>query len=174
MEEWRDIDGYEGLYKVSNTGKVLRIKVGKATQPRLLKPQDTGICLSVVLHKDGKSLNHRVHRLVASAFIPNPECFPFINHIDGNHRNNFVDNLEWCTARHNAAHGMGRPVCIKEADTVKSFPSVSAAARYLGCHMANIYYYAKNNIPTKDGIYVTFADDLKSTYMSSGSDILNQ
>jgi len=174
MEQWRDVIGYEGLYKVSNLGNVMRIKVSVIATPRVLKLQDSGVCLTVVLHKDGKAVSHRVHRLVAAAFIPNPSSFPAINHIDGNYKNNSVDNLEWCTARHNAAHGMGRPVLVRNGDTIKSFTSVSAAARYLGCHMANIYYYAKNDIPTKDGIYVSFADDLKASYRTSGSDVLNQ
>lgn len=174
MEEWRDVVGYEGLYKVSNFGNVMRIKVSTIAVPRLLKLQDAGTCLTVILHKSGKAVSHRVHRLVATAFIPNSNSFPFINHIDGNYRNNATENLEWCTARHNAAHGMGRPVNIREGDKVTSFPSVSAAARYLGCHMANIYYYAKNDIPTKDGIYVSFADELKQMYRTSGSDVLNK
>lgn len=135
---------------------------------------DNGACFTVVLSKGGKRTKYKVHTLVAKHFIDNPNDYQYINHIDGNYRNNVVDNLEWCTLRHNAAHGMGRPIELLFGSIWKSFPSVSSAARFLGCHEANLYYYAKNNVPTKDGIYVRFADELKESYRTSGATVLNQ
>lgn len=112
-EIWKPVVGYEGIYEVSNTGKVKSIlrfvtsKVGK-TRPykeKILKPtfcnQGYG---RVTLFEDGKRVRHKVHRLVALAFIPNPENKPHVNHIDARTSNNSVYNLEWCTASENIKH----------------------------------------------------------------------
>ena len=118
-EEWKDIVGYEGLYKVSNTGKVMRLerevsgKCGSIRHKpaRLLKPSQggKGACkgngyLQVALIRDGKAKPTKIHRLVAEAFIPNPYLLPQVNHIDGNKLNNNVENLEWCDGYHNIRH----------------------------------------------------------------------
>lgn len=113
MEVWRDVKGYEGKYQVSNYGNVKSIErktkrndgvlytvLGKAK-----KPTKWGAGYEVVnLWKSNKQHMEYVHRLVAEAFIKNPENKPYINHIDGNKTNNNVDNLEWCTAHENADH----------------------------------------------------------------------
>ena len=105
MEIWRDIKDYEGLYKVSNQGRVksLKKKFGKQETETIMKPvmQWTGY-MRIGLIKDKKLKTHMVHRLVAQAFIPNPENKPIINHIDGNKANNDVDNLEWATFKENS------------------------------------------------------------------------
>lgn len=94
-EIWKDIKGYEGLYKVSNTGKVFSCKSNK-----ILSTNGQGY-LQVQLRKDNASKAKRIHRLVAEAFIPNPENKPQINHIDHNPQNNNVENLEWVTSYEN-------------------------------------------------------------------------
>lgn len=103
MEEiWKDIEGYEGLYQVSNLGNVRSLnwrKIGKVKN-LYLKKQNRGY-LHVELTKDGVRKAVTVHRLVATAFLPNPLNLPVINHIDENKENNRVDNLEWCTSNHN-------------------------------------------------------------------------
>ena len=100
MEEvWKDITGYEGLYQVSNFGNIKRD--GKNLSPGL---GGNGYYL-VVLSKNGKTKSATVHRLVASAFIPNPNNYPYVNHKDETRTNNHVDNLEWCTPRYNAIYG---------------------------------------------------------------------
>ena len=93
---WKDVEGYEGIYKISDTG-ILINQFGK-----VLKPGDNGRgYASIYLWKNRKKKRHYIHRLVAEAFIPNPEQKPYINHIDNNPRNNHVKNLEWCTPKEN-------------------------------------------------------------------------
>lgn len=112
-EEWRDIKGYEGLYQVSNYGRVrsvARIVTWKNNQlksykSRIMKVRQKNGYYTVSLYKDFNSRDIRVHRLVGEAFIPNPENLPFINHIDENKLNNRVENLEWCTRQYNNNYG---------------------------------------------------------------------
>lgn len=111
MEEvWKDVVGYEGLYQVSNTGKIRGLDrlsscnqfvSGKIKEQR----HDKDGYLKVTLCKDGNKKCHSVHRLVATAFIPNPNDFPVINHKDENKQNNYVENLEWCTVKYNTNYG---------------------------------------------------------------------
>lgn len=101
MEEiWKDIVGYEGLYQVSNLGRVknniklLSTKVVSSGYP------------SVMLCKSGKSKRQRIHRLVLDAFVPNIENKPNGNHIDGDKSNNLLHNLEWVTVSENSKHAI--------------------------------------------------------------------
>lgn len=115
VEEWRDIKGYEGNYMVSNLGRVKSL-VGwnghkYIKRDKILNPYKQevgqGYHRSVVkLHKNGKKKDAKVHRLVADAFIPNPENKPNINHKDGNPLNNIVSNLEWCSQKENVTHAI--------------------------------------------------------------------
>lgn len=110
MEIWRDVKGYEGVYQVSNLGRVKRIgkyrnQVREWESNRLLKPakKNNGY-MYCQLSKDNKTSPKMVHRLVAEAFIENPENKPTVNHIDGNRANNVVENLEWATYTENNVH----------------------------------------------------------------------
>ena len=98
-EEWRDIENYEGLYKVSNTGKVFDCAKNKDKGTNYVSGYKY-----ISLRKTGSVKSIAVHRLVAKAFIPNPEGLPIINHKDLDRANNFVDNLEWITYKGNSAH----------------------------------------------------------------------
>lgn len=115
-EEWKDISGYEGKYQVSNLGhvksvdrevidrKCKRIFKGVEIKPWINHRQGHGYYLSVTLSWKGKTVKRQVHRLVAEAFIPNPENKPHVNHKDGNCMNNSIENLEWVTPLENNIH----------------------------------------------------------------------
>lgn len=107
MEEiWKDIDGYIGRYQISNLGRVKSIlRFSKGIKVKILKYKiDKYGYLRVTLSKDNQQKIFFVHRLVAKAFIPNPENKPQVNHIDGNKQNNKVNNLEWVTNQENVIH----------------------------------------------------------------------
>lgn len=105
-EKWKDIKGYEGLYKISNTGLVSSLHYRKSNKEQILKcGSDKDGYLQVNLCKNGKHKNHKIHRLVAIHFIENPNNLPQINHKDENKTNNNVDNLEWCTNKYNNNYG---------------------------------------------------------------------
>lgn len=98
-EVWASIKGYEGLYEVSNYGNVRSLKYGKI---KYLKPaKNKGGYYFVILCKNGKTKNFRIHRLVANAFIENPNNYPQINHKDEDKTNNKASNLEWCNNQYN-------------------------------------------------------------------------
>lgn len=103
-EIWREVVGYEGLYQVSNFGRVKSFCRGKG---KIIKSNvGIGGYLRVVLCKDFDKKNRFVHVLVAKAFIPNPEGKKQINHRDGNKKNNHVSNLEWMTPKENIRHAL--------------------------------------------------------------------
>ena len=106
MEEiWKDIKGYEELYQISNFGRIKSFyKKGKILKTSYQYMKYGYIREKIDLSKNGKKKSLKVHRLVAEAFIPNPENKPQINHIDGNPLNNNVFNLEWCTNQENIIH----------------------------------------------------------------------
>jgi hypothetical protein len=113
MEEWKDIEGYEGLYQVSNHGRVKSFKYGKE---KILKGSiTTKGYLQVYLHKDNKIKRFNGHRLIAIHFIPNPDNKPQVNHIDGNKLNNNISNLEWNTQSENLNHAFdtGLKISVK-------------------------------------------------------------
>lgn len=103
MEEiWKDVVGYEGRYKVSNTGKVRGLLSGK-----ILKPYNQRGYLFVCLRVHQKGRNFSIHRLVASAFVERQDGKTDVNHTDGNKANNNADNLEWVTKSENIRHAIG-------------------------------------------------------------------
>lgn len=107
-EEWRDVIGHEGLYQVSNLGRVKSLhKYGKQGGFRAFREDKDGYHV-LFLHKDGKKFIKKVHRLVAIAFIPNPCNKPCIDHINTNKKDNRVCNLRWCTIKENARNPLSR------------------------------------------------------------------
>lgn len=146
-EQWRQITGYEALYEISNHGRVKR-KFKKYAEGKLLKTQmDKDGYMTVGLCKNGKKETKRVHRLVAEAFIDNPENLPVVNHKDEIKTNNHFSNLEWCTVKYNTNYGD----CIKKRTEKRGisiiatkgqesfiFPSIAEAARSLNVNRANV------------------------------------
>lgn len=115
MEEiWKDIKGHEGVYQVSNFGRVRSLDMvvnyfafgkqcSRTGKGRILKPAISGQYLAVALNRGN---TQTIHRLVAEAFLPNPENKEQVNHKDGNKLNNTLYNLEWATRRENASHAV--------------------------------------------------------------------
>ena len=132
MEEWRMVVGYEGLYEVSNFGNV-------RSKRKILKQTNYNGYQCVCLSKESNRKIHKVHRLVAIAFIPNEENKREVNHIDEDKTNNHVSNLEWVTPKENINHG----TCIKRrskkhekpvrcVETGEIFRSSKLAQEWLG------------------------------------------
>ena len=104
QEIWKDVVGFEGLYKVSNFGNVISTRRNYSKGTWYLKPFYNGGYLRVSLVVNCKKKSFLVHRLVAEAFIPNPDNRDTVNHIDGCKTNNHVENLEWTTPSENQIH----------------------------------------------------------------------
>ena len=170
-EVWKDVVGYEGIYQVSNKGNVYRVEWigarGRECGGRALKPSyDKDGYFKVVLCKNGMMYHKRVHRLVAEAFIPNPNGLPQVNHIDEVKDNNNVENLEWCTSKYNSNHGTSIERRVQaqskkvkavniETGEVLTFNSASEARRN-GYHKASqasrgVYKSPNGNLIRGDG-----------------------
>lgn len=118
-EIWKDIKDYEGLYQISNFGRLRKVK----NKIQIIKPTKcTNGYLEYALWKNGKRKVFLAHRLVAEYFIDNTNNFPEINHIDENIENNIVSNLEWVTSKYNANYGT-RNIKCREANR-KNFKRV--------------------------------------------------
>ena len=107
-EIWKEIKGYEGLYEVSNKGRIKTLKYNHGNKHKILKcniKKNRYGYLSVTLCKNKIHKDYSIHRLVATHFIPNPKNLYSINHIDENKKNNCVENLEWCTIEYNNNYG---------------------------------------------------------------------
>lgn len=108
MEIWKDIKGYEGLYQVSNYGRVKSLNYRRTGKEQLMKPiLNTNGYFCVWLYNKQNKI-YSIHRLVAEAFIPNPDNLPCVNHKDEDKTNNHVDNLEFCTYEYNQNYGTCR------------------------------------------------------------------
>ena len=148
MEHWKAISGYEGLYEVSDLGRVRSLKYGKE---KILKPGKThGGYLMIGLRKDGHMKYLLVHRLVAKAFIPNPNNLETVNHKDETKTNNTVSNLEWMSREDNINYGthnkrvgeaLSKQVQMfdkKTGEVLATFPSTREANRVTGIAQPNI------------------------------------
>ena len=106
IEQWKPVAGYEGLYEISNMGRVKSLGNNKSRKEKILKPAKDGSgYLFVVLCRNGKHKIFKVHRLVAVAFLPNPNGFTEINHINEDKTLNVVSNIEWCSRSYNVNYG---------------------------------------------------------------------
>ena len=119
IEVWKDVIGYEGIYEVNNLGIIRSVErldnSGHKRKSKILGlVADRDGYIKVHLCLQGKARYHFVHRIVATAFIDNPERLPQINHKDENKANNKVENLEWCTAKYNINYGK-RNILVSES-----------------------------------------------------------
>lgn len=166
MEIWRYIEGYEGLYQVSNMGRIKSLKFGKE---KILKScKGSGGYLYLVLCKDGKNKPYLVHRLVASAFLNNPNNLPQINHIDEDKTNNKVENLEYCDAKYNMNYGsriermsksLSTPILqfTKDGKFVRKWDSSMQVERELGINNSNISKCCKRKLKSAGGYLWMYA-----------------
>ena len=174
-EEWRDIKGFEGKYKISSLGRVMSLNYQRKGVAIIMKVwiDKRGYC-SVNLRRDGKPHSYAIHRLVAEAFLDNPNNLPVVNHLDENPTNNFVFNLEWSSSFDNFHYGtadnrkhksMLKAIyqCDKDGNIIKQFDSVYKAGeelnikpqnitanltgRQLTCGGFKFFYVTKYNLP---------------------------
>lgn len=152
IEEWRDIKGYEGLYQVSNLGRVKSLE--RWTKRRDCKCWKKEHIMSgsndgrgyrrVNLYNNGISEKFRVHQLVANAFLPKPDGCQYINHKDLNKANNRASNLEWCTQKHNMRDASNKGVFddlkhpIKDIETGTIYSSIRECALALNLEPKNL------------------------------------
>lgn len=184
IKQWLPVVGYEGIYEVSLDGyvrsipRVCRSKFGseRSVPQSLLKIHefDSGYCY-VVLSRSGRSKNVLLHRIVAEAFIPNPENKPAVNHIDLNKRNNCVSNLEWVTNSENTNHSIARGTIkissqdhmkrmgiirgkqlskpIRCIETGREYVSIKQCAESMNIKTSYLYEYVSGNIKSCHGYH---------------------
>lgn len=158
-EVWTDVPGFEGFYRVSNTGRVkslhrtINTLTGKCTvtgkrtvKGKVLRPKTNGSGYLFVMLCKGKARKHAyIHRLVADAFIPNPEQKPQVNHVNGVKSDNHVSNLEWVTGTENSQHAYrcglyfdiasvfrDKGVPVYDTETLTRYKTIKAAAKAIG------------------------------------------
>lgn len=166
---WKEIDGTNGLYLISDTGKVFSVRTNKVLK--------TGFRVGyehVELNIDGVAEKHYIHRLVAQAFIPNPNGYDIVNHKDENPANNNVENLEWCTQKYNVNYGNciskrianrkpkasgDHPQSIKvyqfdlDGNFIAEYGSVAEAGRAIGKHPCCIRKVMDGIMKSYEGYY---------------------
>ncbi len=153
-EIWKDIKDFEGLYQISNFGRVKSLKTGKILKQTI---KENGY-LQIGLYKNNKKYYFLVHRLVTEAFIDNPNNYPQVNHISGIKSENNVDNLEWCNASQNGKHAydnnLSKPQSginhgnnrltekqvleIRALEGIKSYPEISTEFGICKQHVCDI------------------------------------
>ena len=182
MEEWRDIQGFEGYYQVSNMGRVKSVErtvwdsrgCYRTVSEKIRKGRkNIDGYLFLTLHKDGKKKHCRVNRLVAQAFLPNPDNLPEVNHKNEDKTDNRVENLEWCSHSYNINYGArnkkagkkiaekrSKPVFSvdKESGLIMWWQSAKEAEKYTGIAQSSICACCKGRQKSAGGHIWFYAD----------------
>ena len=172
-EVWRDINGYEGYYQVSDQGRVKSLerkdRFGRTVKERILKPYINRYgYLLVVLCAGGKQKTLNVHRLVCEAFHENPDNKPQVNHINEDKADNRACNLEWTTAMENSNFGtrnermakaLSKPIgqYTRAGELVKTWPSLTEIGKQTGFSIGNISQAANGKLKTAYGFIWKYA-----------------
>ena len=171
VEEWRDVGGYEGLYKISNRGRIKSYQ-GRYKKPKILKTTMTTTGYKKIeLTKNKRKKSLKVHRLVAEAFLPNEENKPYVNHIDNNPLNNDVMNLEWCTQKenmvHSAIYGNHKSFAWENKDRVVSEYETGASLSTLAHKYGGGSVQTIKNVLTRENIKIRTRSEQKMKYKYS-------
>lgn len=166
IEEWKPITGYEEMYEVSNLGRIKNSRNGRIKKSG---PGGRGNYKKVDLYKNGEYKKCYVHRLVAEAFIPNPDNLPEVNHKDENGFNNNVDNLEWYTPKQNSNYGTrNKRIGAKNSkqvaqytldlpcELIKVWPSACEVERELGINHQSISMCCNGKLKQAGGFTWSF------------------
>ena len=166
----KPIKGYDGLYEISDTGVIHNLKTGNELHGNV---NSYGYRV-VRLCKDGKPKDFKLHQLLATTFIQNPNNYRCINHIDGNKLNNFLDNLEWCTRAYNNQHAreqlsldFSRKAVVQstlDGKFIAVWRSPSIAAHYINGEQLLISACCKGTATTAYGCKWKYSDRLLSDF----------
>ena len=176
--EWRDIVGYEGYYQVSEFGDIKNVKTNKIRKTRINSRHGY---IDVDLYKDGKCSWKRVNRIVAEAFIPNPDELPVVMHLDNNKQNCNVENLKWGTTQENTQQAFNDKLQINnkswndsqsihvcsfdlKGNLLNKYGSVGEASREIGVTKTTILNQCNHNVKTKPrcGYYFRYLSEYES------------
>lgn len=160
-ELWKDIAGFEGRYQISTFGNVLSLNYRNRGKAGLVTPKcnNAGRLWVILYGENGRRVNCLIHRLVAQAFIPNPDNLPQINHKDENPKNNHVENLEWCDCLYNVRYSMDR-----HPERCKNYngPNTVGKRKIGKCSALKVNQY------DEDGNYIRTWENSRTAYLEIG------